>query len=105
MTDDTVANNCSPSTTQAWKWVRIPAPAEGPGDSATQEHLRRLNRAKWRRPITLTVSYRGGPECWWEIDARGRTWRFPGSLALHDVLVVIYDGRGGKPRRSSGRSG
>jgi hypothetical protein len=43
-----------------------------------------------RKPLTLTISYRGGPECWYEIHARGSIGRFPGYTALEDVMGVIY---------------
>lgn len=37
----------------------------------------------------MSVTYRGGPECWWEIKARGEVWRVPGVIALHDVMRHI----------------
>ena len=43
-----------------------------------------------RKPLTLTISYRGGPECWYEVHARGSIGRFPGYAALHDVMNEIY---------------
>jgi len=55
----------------------------------------RLTQHPQRTPLTIQVSYRGGAECWWTIKARGRTWRRPGTLALHDVLQDIFDGVGG----------
>ena len=46
----------------------------------------RLARRNPRDPLTITVTYRGGPECWWELKARGVTIRRPGSVSLHDAL-------------------
>lgn len=43
-----------------------------------------------RDPLTITVSYRGGSEAFYELRSRGRTWRLPGSLCLHDVMRRIY---------------
>jgi hypothetical protein len=43
-----------------------------------------------RKPLTLTISYRGGPEQWFEIHARGSIGRFPGYVALSDVMAAIY---------------
>jgi hypothetical protein len=40
-------------------------------------------------PITVSVSYRGGPEAWYEVHARGSVGRFPGYVALHDVMAEI----------------
>lgn len=42
-----------------------------------------------REPLTIKISYRGGPECWYEIHARGGMGRFPGVTALHDVMRQI----------------
>lgn len=58
-----------------------------------------------RSPLTLTVTYRGGSEGWYEVRARGRTYRRPGWVAIHDLMRDIYDGKVGavigsaKPRR------
>lgn len=41
--------------------------------------------------MTLTVAFRGGGECWWHIKARGRSWWVPGSLSLHDAMLVVYE--------------
>lgn len=84
-------DDCAPSTTWTWRRVRVssgaPQPGRAPGEAGHHAPLARRNR---REPLTLSVSFRGGPECWWEIKARGRTWRRPGSLALHDVLSQLY---------------
>jgi hypothetical protein len=53
-----------------------------------QALLRRRDR---RKPLTITVTYRGGPECWWELRARGAIVRRPGHVALEDVLSQ-FDG-------------
>lgn len=39
--------------------------------------------------MQVTVVYRGGSECWWELRARGVVVRRPGSMALHDVLQLL----------------
>lgn len=53
-----------------------------------------------REPLTLTVRYRGGSEGWWQIEARGRIWRRPGVLCLHDVLSDVYSGTNASPKSS-----
>lgn len=53
------------------------------------DYSHRLARRDPRDPLTVTITYRGGPECWWEIRARGTVIRRPGSVALHDVLSWI----------------
>lgn len=37
----------------------------------------------------MTVRYRGGAEAYYEIKARGRTFRVPGVLCIHDVMKDI----------------
>lgn len=65
--------------------------------SAAKPHLRRLAERDARAPLQVQVSYRGGAEAWWELRARGRVWRFPGHHSIHDVLMWVNEGRGGKP--------
>lgn len=43
------------------------------------------------------MTYRGGSEMWWQLEARGRVWRRDGAIALHDVLQDIFDGVNGQP--------
>jgi len=79
------------STRWEWKQVKIRRPAGG------QEQTRR-RRGRWhwlpaadpRRKLTLTIRYRGGPECWVEIHARGGEGRFPGHVAIYDVMREIW---------------
>lgn len=83
----------APSTTWTWKRVRVRAGAPPAGAAgAAGAHRRPLARRNRREPLTVSVSFRGGAECWWEIKARGQTWRRPGALALHDVLSELYEG-------------
>lgn len=96
MTDDTEQNACSPSTTTQWEWRKVERRPQGPADSGPKAHLRALQRLRRTETVTLSVRFRGGSELWWEIRARGRVWRRPGHLALHDVLVELYEGTGGK---------
>lgn len=39
-----------------------------------------------RDPLTVKISFRGGPECWVEVRARGSLRRYPGTTAIYDVL-------------------
>lgn len=43
-----------------------------------------------RKPMVLSIKFRGGPECWYEVRARGRTIRRPGVIALHDLMRELY---------------
>jgi hypothetical protein len=51
-----------------------------------------LSRWNGRQPLTIRITYRGGPEAWYEIHSRGRVGRFPGSTCLHDVMDEVYGG-------------
>lgn len=79
------------STTWAWKRVRIaPAPQAEGTVRAQRAPLRGLLPWPRRKPMTLTIKFRGGKECWYEIRARGRTIRRPGPIALHDLMRELY---------------
>lgn len=79
-----------PSTTWQWKLVKMSRPPKAPSTARAQRaRLKPLARRNPRESLTITVKWRGGPECWWEIVARGRVWRAPGHVAIHDVLARI----------------
>lgn len=40
--------------------------------------------------MTIVIKYRGGPEGWVEVRARGRVWRRPGTTALYDLIVTLF---------------
>lgn len=88
-TDD--ENDCSQSTTWAWKRVKIDSPLAAPNENSRRAPSKAL-RSVWnpRTTLTLTVRYRGGAECWYEVRARGRIHRLPGHVALHDVMGKVY---------------
>nr|CRY96840.1 hypothetical protein [uncultured prokaryote] len=83
-----------PSTTWEWRRVKIDPPLAAPTRKAAAG-ARRAPLSHWpsRTALTITVRYRGGAECWYEVKGRGRRWRVPGVLALHDVMEAVY-GRG-----------
>lgn len=61
---------------------------------AGRSYFRRLSPWDWRRkPLTMTVQYRGGPECWFEIHSRGGVLRVEGVLALVDVMKELANQR------------
>lgn len=51
------------------------------------------SRLRPRERLTLTIHYRGGPEAWYQVEARGSMGRFTGITSLHDVMSEIYGGR------------
>lgn len=86
-----LTDKCSLSTTWAWRRVKIASPPEAPRGAPPQASARRgLTRWARRDRLTLQVTHRGGSESWYEIKARGTTWRFPGHRCLEDVMSQIY---------------
>nr|CRY96850.1 hypothetical protein [uncultured prokaryote] len=65
------------------------APEASTNSRPKGDYSHRLAERDPREPLTITVTYRGGSECWWELRARGVTIRRPGSLSLHDVLMWL----------------
>ncbi len=41
------------------------------------------------QPMWVEIQFRGGPEASWLVKARGRTFRFPGHMSLHDCLAEV----------------
>lgn len=87
-TDPTVPpHKCSPSHTAIGQRRKITPPPQAKDHSAPKAHLLPL---PLRKPVTLTLSYRGGAEGWVEVRARGAIWRFPGSTAIHDICLLVH---------------
>lgn len=87
-------NKCTPSTTWEWRKVKIQRRSQSPSSASPQGASHAL-RADWnpREPLTVTVRYRGGPEAWIELKARGETYRMPGHVALFDALSSVWSSR------------
>lgn len=83
-------NTRSGSTTFAWRRVKIAsAPQASSRSGPSGLHSALVARRDPRKPLTVTIVYRGGSECWWELRARGMVVRRPGHLQLHDVLSEL----------------
>lgn len=78
-----------PSTTFVWKRVKILDPSGSSGQRRFAAPSEPLRARDPRKPITVQLEYRGGPEAKWRVRARGRTWNFPGVTALHDVMAAV----------------
>lgn len=98
MTSEQSSNGRSPSTTWAWRRVKI-SQAPQAMSTASEASPPSGSLLSWprRKPLTLTLVYRGGPEAWWEVRARGRVWRRPGVTALHDLMTEVAAWRSGIP--------
>lgn len=84
---DSTPNNSSSSTTFAFRRVKIStAPQAGTDSRRRRPHFKGLKRRNPRDPLQVTIVFRGGAECWWELRARGAVLRRPGHNSLHDVL-------------------
>lgn len=89
-TDD--ANDCTASTTWVWRRVRVSTPPQAQQNRPSgARSLSKLGVWPRRKTLHLEVKYRGGPEAWYEIRARGVTLRMPGATALHDVMRTLYN--------------
>lgn len=62
---------------------------EGQQERPPQASFKGLSRRNPRERLTIQVTYRGGAEGWWLIEARGTRQAFPGSLDLHTVMTAV----------------
>lgn len=83
------SNTRSPYTTFKWKRVIITGPPAPKAQRAAGARPAPLGTRDPRKPITVSVEYRGGPEAKWRIRARGRTWNVSGVTSIHDVMAMI----------------
>lgn len=59
------------------------------GSQPKAGYWRRFPRRNPREPLKITVSFRGGSECWYEIHARGSIGRYPGTVCIHEIMSDI----------------
>lgn len=86
-------NARSASTTWSHAPDRISRPRrEGQQNVPKAPRWWRLRKRDPREPLTIRITYRGGAQCWYLIEARGSRGAFPGVLALHDVMREIHEG-------------
>jgi hypothetical protein len=88
MTYDSLSNTRSRSTT--WKYEMRKVRQRPEGQSTQREAP--LPAREPREPVTLTIKYLGGAECWCEITTRGRTFKRPGHVALYDLMRGVWSG-------------
>jgi hypothetical protein len=70
--------------------VKIRRPPEATGTVSPQaKRWWGLPARRPREKLILTVHYRGGPEAWYQVEARGRTGNFHGCTAIHDIMAEI----------------
>jgi len=78
------------STTWEWKLVKISQRRTAPGKKrGGAAFWLSLSPRRARTPLPCVVLYRGGPEAWVEVRARGGVLRVPGSTSVFDVLRAI----------------
>jgi hypothetical protein len=88
------------STTSYVKWIKVRRPAGGQesgGSGASAPPISFwFGLPLWpvrRKPITLTLKYRGGAACWVEIHSRGRIGRYTGERTIVEILTDIAGGQ------------
>lgn len=86
---------CSVSTTWAYRKIKLrSAPQANSTGRRRRSSRSSLRRRDARERLSIVITYRGGAEAWWLIEARGERWTFPGHRCLHDVLWSINEGNG-----------
>ena len=89
------SNDSSPSTRWEWRQVKVRPTAGGQKDARRRRgRFFGLPPRNPRQPLTLTIKFRGGPECWYEVHARGQIVRYPGVRCLHEIMDEINTGAG-----------
>ena len=84
------SNGCSVSTTVWPGYGKIQGPPPGKGlPRAQRVSIFALRWRDPRKPLTVTLQYRGGPEGLWVAECRGWRWKFPGMLCVQDVMNWI----------------
>lgn len=77
-----------------WRKVKIAHPAGGQGTARrSRRSFLRLAPQPRTRPVRLTVTWRGGAEGWWFVEARGEHQAFPGHWCLEDVMARVLSER------------
>jgi hypothetical protein len=81
-----------PSTTSDWKWAKVKRRPQGT-TTARAKRGRWRHLARWPRTqhLSIKVTYRGGAESWWLVEARGSEGVFPGHAALEDVMSQVFN--------------
>lgn len=78
------------STTWRGSGEKIARAPQATQDSRPQGvRLRGLPRRDPRTPLGATLTWRGGPEAWVEIRARGATVRVPGHTNIAELVLLL----------------
>lgn len=86
----------TPEDEERWVWVRRKvheASWRKPAAPRTKKGFLRMPQADRSQKFTLRVSYKGGPESYWLIEARGEHQVFAGWWALEDVMARVLSER------------
>lgn len=99
------SNECMPSTTWAYRKVKISRRLQG-----SPEQRPKGTFGSKRRPVdpkdphTIRITYRGGAEAWWALEYQGELYVAPGHLAIHDAFMWFLDGNRGVATGGSSRA-
>lgn len=90
------SNTRSLSTTSSSDQVILEQPARAPAkQSVRRAGLPSLSPRDPRKRLSLVVSYKGGPEGWWLVEARGQHWLFPLCTPIGEALQKLSRGKSG----------
>ena len=68
-----------------------PPPAGHNGARAKRGRWRHLARWPRTQKLRLEITYRGGAESWWLVEARGSQGAFPGHAAIEDIMAQVLN--------------
>lgn len=90
MVDHERSNECLPSTRYVWKRVKMSRLPKGNVTAPKGRHAwHRFARWPRKRPLTVTLYYRGGTEAFIAVKARGVEAYLPGHIQLIDLYRCI----------------
>ena len=78
-----------PSTTWAWKRVKIKGPSHPEGIRTSEASSAPAFRRTRAQNLPLSVTYRGGEEASWLVRKGETTVRIPGWMAFHDAMRAV----------------
>lgn len=88
-------NKGLPSTRFVTKRVRVSTAPQAKGQrGAAARKAWVLAQRDLREPITVRMTYRGGPEAWVLVQYRGTQRVFPGWMQLCDLMQVMTASHG-----------
>lgn len=88
MTNNDVSNTSSQSTNWAWRKVKLSERPQGTRQRVAAAPPRsRQRRRQPRGRIQIVIAYVGGSQASYTVRCDGFTWKYPGWIALDDMMT------------------